>query len=51
MSQMVGVNDSNPMNARHLWTDITELIDYASVKLSSPEKVKKKFESFVYALE
>ena len=33
------------MNPRHLWTDITELIDYASVNYI-PRKSEKKFESF-----
>ena len=33
------------MNPRHSGTDITELIDYASVD-NIPRKSKKKFESF-----
>ena len=33
------------MNPRHLWTDITELIDYASVNYI-PRKSQKKFENF-----
>ena len=33
------------MNPRHLWTAITELIDYASINYIS-RKSKKKIESF-----